>query len=68
MGFRVRRSAPTGSRTSRQLVLSFVFLLVWGLIVQSAAMMGFGVVGIGAAWILMRRSALREMSTTTEEE
>jgi hypothetical protein len=50
------------------MVLSFVFLFVWGLIAQSAAMMGFGVVGIGAAWILMRRAALREMSTTTEEE
>ncbi len=68
MGFRFRGSIRSGSRTGRQMVLSFAFLLVWGLIVQSTAMIGFGLVGIAAAWLLVRRAALREVSTKVEEK
>jgi hypothetical protein len=66
MGFRFRRSLKTGSRTARQMVLSFVFLLVWGLVAQSTAMIGFGLVGTALAWILMKRAALREASSAAE--
>jgi len=68
MGFRFRRSNTTGSRTGRQLVLSFAFLLLWGLIAQSAAMIGFGLVGIAAALVVLRRASLREVSTSTDEK
>ena len=68
MGLRFRRSLKTGSRTARQMVLSFVFLLLWGLIAQSAAMIGFGLVGTAVAWILVKRAALREVSSAAEEK
>ena len=68
MGLRFRRSIKTGSRTARQMLLSFVFLLVWGLIAQSTAMIGFGLLGIVVAWMLVKRAALREASTTAEEK
>jgi hypothetical protein len=68
MGLRFRRRIKTGSRTARQLVLSFVFLLLWGLVAQSTAMIGFGLVGTVLAWILMKRATLREVSSTPEEK
>ena len=68
MGSRLRGSLKAGSRTARQMVLSFVFLLLWGLIAQSTAMIGFGLAGTAVAWILVKRSALREVSTKVEEK
>jgi hypothetical protein len=68
MGFRFRPGINTGSRTARQMLLSFVFLLLWGLIAQSAAMIGFGLVGIVVAWMLVKRAALREASSAAEEK
>ena len=68
MGSRLRGSLKAGSRTARQMVLSFVFLLLWGLIVQSTAMIGFGLAGTAVAWILAKRAALREVSTKVEEK
>ena len=65
MGSRLLGSLKAGSRTARQMVLSFVFLLLWGLIAQSTAMIGFGLAGTAVAWILVKRSALREVSTLT---
>ncbi len=51
-----------------QLVLSFVFLLLWGLIAQSTAMIGVGLAGTAVAWILVKPSALRDVSTKVEEK
>jgi hypothetical protein len=68
MGSRLRGSLKAGSRTGRQMVLSFVFLLLWGLIVQSTAMIGFGLAGTAITWILMKRAAPREVSTKVKEK
>jgi hypothetical protein len=39
-----------------------------GLIAQSAAMIGFGLAGTAVAWILVKRSSLREVSTKVDDK